>query len=82
MTNEPVPEKPKVNPPPSGSRLRASSAPESDKETVQWLDKFTERMALPGEHEEAFFARRRQLKFGVWCDDIGNFIQAIKPPKE
>lgn len=82
MTNEPVPEKPKVNLTASGSRLRASSASESGKETVQWLDKFTERMALPGEHEEAFFARRRELKLGVGLDESGNLVQAVETPKK
>ena len=82
MGNEPVPERPKVNLPPSGSRLRASSASESEKETVQWLDKFTERMALPEEQEEAFFARRRELKLGVGLDESGILVQAVGTPKK
>ncbi|QFT32205.1 hypothetical protein FIV00_17070 [Labrenzia sp. THAF82] len=82
MGNEPVPEKPKVNLTPSSSRQRASSGAESGKETVQWLDKFTERMVLPGEHEEAFFARRRELKLGVGLDENGNLVQAVETPKK
>ena len=82
MSNEPEPEKPKVKLSPSGSRLRASSALVSDKETVQWLDKFTERMALPGKHEEPFFARRRELKLGVGLDESGNLVQAVGTPKK
>ncbi len=82
MSNVPVPEVPKVNFTPSKSSLRASSGAESDKESVQWLDKFTERMALPGEHEEAFFARRRELKLGVGLDESGNLVQAVETPKK
>lgn len=76
------PEKPKVKLTPSRSSLLASSRAESGKETVQWLDEFTERMALPGEHEEAFFARRRELKLGVGVDESGNLVQAVETPKK
>ena len=80
MSNEP--EEPKVRLTPSRARLRASFGTESGEETDHWLDKFTERMALPGEHEEAFFARRRRLKLGVGLDENGNLVQADETPKK
>ncbi|MBS8259346.1 hypothetical protein DYI23_03845 [Roseibium polysiphoniae] len=82
MSNEPEPKKPKVKLTPSRSWLRATSGAESGKETVQWLDKVTERMAFPGEHEEAFFTRRRDLKLGVGLDESGNLVQAVETPKK
>ena len=82
MSNEPEPGKPKVKLSPLRSRLRASSASESGNEAVHWLDRFTACMAVPGKHEEAFFARRRELKLGVHLDESGNLIQAVETPKK
>ncbi|MBO6857448.1 hypothetical protein [Roseibium sp.] len=82
MSNEPEPEEPKVRLTPSRASLRVSFGTESGKETVRWLDNFTAQMALSGEHEEAFFARRRELKLGVGLDENGNLVQAVETPKK
>ncbi|GAB2206292.1 hypothetical protein ROS1_31080 [Roseibium sp. ROS1] len=69
MSNEPTPTTPEVTLSPARSALRTNFTAESDNETMQWLDKFTEEMTQPGENEVAFFARRRELKLGAGLDD-------------
>ena len=48
----------------------------TDDEKDVWIDSFVETMQKPGPDEEAFFARRRQLGFGVGLDAGGNLVRA------
>jgi hypothetical protein len=51
----------------------------TDDEMDAWIDRFAEAMARPGEAEEAYFARRRELGLGVGLDDDGNLVRASEP---
>ncbi|WP_299482189.1 hypothetical protein [uncultured Roseibium sp.] len=44
--------------------------------TEQWLDDFTERMMHPGQEEEQFFARRRELGLGAGLDKHGKLVKS------
>ena len=57
---------------------RLDTAELSEAEEAAWLDAFTERMAQPSEAEEAFFAERRSLGWGVGLDAGGNLVYAAR----
>lgn len=40
------------------------------------LDTLTDKMAVPGPNEEAFFEERRRKGLGVGLDDDGNLVNA------
>ncbi len=40
------------------------------------LDMLTDKMAVPGPNEEAFFEERRRKGLGVGLDDDGNLVDA------
>ncbi|MXP24711.1 hypothetical protein GRI39_01450 [Altererythrobacter indicus] len=53
----------------------------TEEEKDVWLDSFVEKMGQPGSDEDAFFARRRQLGFGVGLDAAGNLVREKAPRK-
>ncbi|MBP0485188.1 hypothetical protein [Sagittula salina] len=52
----------------------------TNEEHAAWVEAFNEKMGEPGEHEEAFFARRRRLGLGVGLDENGNLVYARSRP--
>jgi hypothetical protein len=46
------------------------------------LDALTDKMAVPGPNEEAFFEERRRKGLGVGLDDDGNLVNASDRAKK
>lgn len=57
--------------------LAGEAAPNtlSDEEHDVWLDAFSAALAEPGDNEEAFYERRRQLGRGVGLDENGELVR-------